>query len=53
MKTRCYKCEGKGWTRKPVDLFFAFATLGLTALMDLNEHYVCETCDGCGYITDN
>lgn len=52
MKIKCFKCNGKGKIRRPIDWFAGLCTLGMTILCDLDDYHTCDSCGGRGYIED-
>jgi DnaJ-class molecular chaperone len=53
MKIRCYKCNGAGKTKDPIDWFFGVATFGLGLLTQMDEYTECDACNGEGYLEEN
>lgn len=49
-KTRCFKCNGKGYTGVSVNPLIAIATLGLALAADTAED--CDACNGRGWIAN-
>lgn len=50
-KIKCFKCNGKGHTRKCNGLL-AVATLGWGTLLDMDAEDPCSACGGSGYLEE-